>query len=254
MHAEQPPPQTGRTSWRGKALAVVLAAFLMVLATLAIATGHPTRASAQAQVIATLTGTCAGGQATFRVSMANPKSGAFNFAFHLASTADPLQGVQEGEGSVAAGGTFTHDFTPVDPGTSTSWRAVFFDADAGFSMVGESNAVNPCLTTTTTTTTTTTSAATTTTTTTTRPTTSTTTTSGTAPTSTTTSDFALPTTTTTTTGAVTPAASSTNGGGLAKTGVAVLVLVGAGAVLLFNGIGLTRMTRRGWATRDDDQS
>ncbi len=262
MHAshELAAPTPDRGTRGGKVVAVTLALLVMALATLGIAT-NPPKANA-ADVIATMTGTCdSTGKAVFSVSMPNPKTGAYNFEYRLVYTPSGGSPAQTGEATLAAGATFTKTFEPVVHSNRATWRVNFYDKDSALALTGESNRMNPCTGSTTTTTTTTTTSGTTTTTTTTttsskatstttKPTTSTTTNATTSTTATT--GGTSPTSTTTTTGAVAPAASSSTGGGLAKTGVAVLVLLGAGAVLLFNGIGLARMTRRGWATKDDD--
>jgi hypothetical protein len=251
-HEPAAPPSHGPSRRRGKVLAATLALFLMVLATLALTTARPPAATAQElPVMAALTGQCAAGQAVFHVEMVNSRTGTFNFAYVL-SFGDIGVGNQSGETSLPAGQTFTHDFDP-EPGAEPNWRVDIFDVDQGYNPVGQSNTLpNPCLTTTTTTSTTTTTTTSGTTTTTT-PTDTTTTDPTTTTDTTTTSDTTLPTTTTTTDpGTIAPVSSEGDTGGLAQTGVAIAVLVGAAAMLLFNGIGLTRITRREWATRNDD--
>jgi hypothetical protein len=227
---------------------MTLALFTMALAAVAITAARP--AAAHAQELpewAQLTGTCESGQSLFHVEMLNPREGAFEFEYQLSALGFG-GGVESGETSLAAGETFTLDFAPV-ANPQSEWRVYIAELPT-YNPVGQSNAVSdPCATTTTTTTTTT--DATTTTTTTGATSTSTTTTSDDTAT-TTTDDFAFPDATTTTTGDIDPVASTgSGGGGLAQTGVGIAVLVGGAAVLLFNGIGLARMTRRGWGTEDE---
>lgn len=265
MHASHeqvaPPPDdptSVRRARRRKIVAMALALFTMVPATFAIATSaRPPEANAQVlPVIAELTGECVADMSVFHVSMTNTRATTFNFQLELSANGAG-GGNQFTDASVAAGGAFTFDFMPETP-SAAQWAAYFFDADANYLPTGQSNLLDdPCSDTTTTdetttdeTTTdeTTTDETTTDETTTDESTTEETTTEESTVTST--DDLGFPTVTTTTD--IAPVASTTSGGGLAQTGVAVVVLLGGAAVLLFNGIGLTRITRRGWGLKDED--
>lgn len=260
MHAshEQVAPPPDDPTWvrrarRRKIVAMTLALFMMVPATFAIATSaRPPAAQAQTlPVIAELTGECVEEKSVFHLSMTNTRATTFNFQLELSANGAG-GGNQFTDASVAAGGAFTFDFMPETP-SAAQWAAYFFDADANYLPVAQSNLLDdPCgesTTTDETTTDETTTDETTTDETTTEETiTEETTTEETTVTST--DDLGFPTVTTTTD--IAPVASTTSGGSLAQTGVAVIVLLGGAAVLLFNGIGLTRITRRGWGVQDED--
>ena len=252
MHASPEPvaPPSNdppRGTRRRKVVASILALFVMVGAVLMLVLARPQSATAQElPIMGTLTGECVEELAVFHYELLNPVEGAYAFAYQLAGSDGTAN--QSGETTLAAGETFTFDFTG-ESSTAPEWRVDILDPALGYPVVGQSDVVaNPCGDTTTTTTTTTD------TTTTTTDTTTTTTTS--APTdTTTTSDTTtdpLPVVTTTTDAEIAPVSSDSSSGGLAQTGVAVVVLVGAAGVLLFNGIGLTTMTRPGWAAKSDE--
>ena len=248
----------GRGGRRRTVIAVALALLVMVFATLAMATSRSPEAQAQDDV-ATLTGTCSATDdtmAVFAFTFHNAEAAEFFFYYRLTPFGTPDQEgdfVVTGEATVAAGQDFSLTFDAMAHGDNPTWNV--YVLDSGGSTVGASNTLaNPCLDTETTSTTTTTTTTTTSTTTTTTTDATTTTTDTTDTTDTPTDDFTLPgddvvTTTTDDPGAVT---NTSGGGGLAQTGVAIAVFVGAAGVLLFNGIGLMRMTRRGWATENDD--
>jgi hypothetical protein len=245
------PPR--RESGRNKVIAMALALFTMALATAVLVTARPQEAQAQEiPEIAVLTGTCEAEQSMFHVEMVNPRETTFDFEYQL--SAFGFGGGAGAETSLEPGATFSHDF-PAEATPQTEWRVYFADADAGYSLVGQSNAVtDPCgeVSTTDESTTdgTTTDESTTEESTTEESTSEESTTEESTETST--DDFDFPVVTTTTDpGAIDPVSSNGSGGGLAQTGVAVVVLLGGAAVLLFNGIGLTRITRRGWATEDE---
>ena len=263
MHASHeqvaPPPDSPlsvRRSRRRKIAAMTLALSMMVLATLAIVTARPPRAEAQEElpIIAELTGECVAEQSVFHVSMTNDRATTFNFEAGL-SSGGATGSNQVTEASVAAGGVFTFDWAPEAPQTA-KWGVYFFDADQFYAPVGQTNLLDdPCSTTSTTDESTTDES-------TTDESTTDESTSESSSTdestseestseSTSTDDLGFPTVTTTTD--IDPVASTGgSGGGLAQTGVAVVVLIGGAAVLLFNGIGLTRITRRGWGLEDDE--
>lgn len=256
MHASHEPETLSfdgpprRESRRGKVIAMGLALLTMALATVALVVARPPEAQAQeVPEIATLTGSCESEQSVFHVEMVNPRETTFNFEYQL--SAFGFGGGVGAETSLEPGATFTFDFPP-EATAQTEWRVYFADADAGYSLVGQSNAVtNPCGEESTTDESTTDESTTDESTTDESTTEETTTESTETSTETTTDDFTFPTVTTTTDPGIAPAASSGSGGGLAQTGVAVVVLIGGAAVLLFNGIGLTRITRRGWGSEDE---